>query len=347
MANELAKGGAGNALMITQQYPAERYNLLVPMQTVAEIAEIHKPVMNVVKISTNPADKEIYLQEKGSQEWTGRDGKHHPAKPDGWALTKKGLNKLMRAAGIKILGTRPVVPTTCQKCAEVNKGIGRPVNCGACPNKDVKFEARISVPQLTGENIEIVAHKEIMVQDVTEGMTEAQRKEFLKFRSEMCKTKAINRALRAAMHIKGTYTLQELQKPFVVAYLVPNLDNEMVKQEAVRHFFSSAQELYGGHVTEARRAIFIEDDVEDGMEYETPGQPITEPENGAYREVPEEHPRQTQQRQQQAAEAAPDFDPTICSECGTKCSNGVVRYSQEQFGRTLCMACQRKMGGNQ
>lgn len=347
MANELAKGGAGNALMITQQYPAERYNLLVPMQTVAEIAEIHKPVMNVVKISTNPADKEIYLQEKGSQEWTGRDGKHHPAKPDGWALTKKGLNKLMRAAGIKILGTRPVVPTTCQKCAEVNKGIGRPVNCGACPNKDVKFEARISVPQLTGENIEIVAHKEIMVQDVTEGMTEAQRKEFLKFRSEMCETKAINRALRAAMHIKGTYTLQELQKPFVVAYLVPNLDNEMVKQEAVRHFFSSAQELYGGHVTEARRAIFIEDDVEDGMEYETPGQPITEPENAAYRDMPEEHPRQTQQRQQAAAEAAPDYDPTICSECGAKCSNGVVKYSQEQFGRTLCMNCQRKMGGNQ
>lgn len=148
MANNLATTGSGhNALQITQQYPAERFNLLVPMQTVAEIADIHKPVMNVVQISTNPADKEIYEQEKGTQEWTGRDGKHHPAKPAGWALTKKGLNKLMRAAGIKILNTRPVVPTTCQKCAEVNKGIGRPVNCGACPNKDVKFEARISVPQ--------------------------------------------------------------------------------------------------------------------------------------------------------------------------------------------------------
>lgn len=348
MANNLATTGSGhNALQITQQYPAERFNLLVPMQTVAEIADIHKPVMNVVQISTNPADKEIYEQEKGTQEWTGRDGKHHPAKPAGWALTKKGLNKLMRAAGIKILNTRPVVPTTCQKCAEVNKGIGRPVNCGACPNKDVKFEARISVPQLTGENIEIVAHKEIIVQDVTDGMTDNQRKEFLKFRSEMCETKAINRALRAAMHIKGTYPLEELRKPFVVAYLVPNLDNELVKQEAVKHFFSSAQEIYGGHVSEARRAIFIEDDVEEGMEYETPGQPITEPENAAYREMPEEHPRQTQQRQQEAAEAAPDYDPTICSECGAKCSNGVVKYSQEQFGRTLCMKCQRAIGGNQ
>lgn len=346
MSNSLATTG-GNALQITQQYPAERFNLLVPMQTVAEIAEIHKPVMNAVQISTNLADKEIYEQEKAKSAWTDRNGKQHPATPAGYALTKNGLNKLMRAAGIKILGTRPIIPSTCQKCIEANKMIGRPVNCGACGNRDVKFEARISVPQLTGESIEIVAHKEIIVQDVTDGMSEAQRKEFLKFRSEMCETKAVNRALRAAMHIKSTYTLQELQKPFVVAYLVPNLDNELVKQEAVRHFFTSAQELYGGHTPDARRAIFVEDDVEEGMEYETPGQPITQPGNRAYQQAPQEPPRETQQRQQRAAEAAPDFDPTVCSECGAKCSNGVVKYSQEQYGRTLCMNCQRKQGGNQ
>ena len=340
MATDLATQGAGNALMITQQYPAERYNLLVPMQTVAEIADIHKPVMNAVQISTNLADKEIYEQEKAKSAWKDR-----PATPAGYALTKKGLNKLMRAAGIKILGTRPIIPSTCQKCAEVNRSIGRPVNCGACGNKDVKFEARISVPQLTGESIEIVAHKEIIVQDVTDGMGDAQRKEFLKFRSEMCETKAINRALRAAMHIKSTYTIEELRKPFVVAYLVPNLNNEAVKAEAIRHMFTSAQELYGGHTPDARKAIFIEDDVEEGMEYETPGKPITG--SHAYEETPPEPPRQQQQRQQRAAETAPDFDPTICTECGAKCSNGVVKYSQEQYGRTLCMSCQRKQGGNQ
>lgn len=340
MATDLATQGAGNALMITQQYPAEKYNLLVPMQTVAEIADIHKPVMNAVQISTNLADKEIYEQEKAKSAWKDR-----PATPAGYALTKKGLNKLMRAAGIKILGTRPIIPSTCQKCAEVNRSIGRPVNCGSCGNKDVKFEARISVPQLTGESIEIVAHKEIIVQDVTDGMGDAQRKEFLKFRSEMCETKAINRALRAAMHIKSTYTIEELRKPFVVAYLVPNLNNEAVKAEAIRHMFTSAQELYGGHTPDARKAIFIEDDVEEGMEYEAPGKPITG--SHAYEENPPEPPRQQQQRQQRAAETAPDFDPTICTECGAKCSNGVVKYSQEQYGRTLCMNCQRKQGGNQ
>jgi len=342
MANEIAAAGNGNALMITQQYPADRFNLLVPMQTVAEIAEIHRPVMNVVQISTNLADKEIYEQEKAKKAWTDRQGNSHQATPAGYALTKKGLNKLMRAAGIKILGTRPIIPSTCQKCAEVNRSIGRPVNCGACGNKDVKFEARISVPQLTGENIEIVAHKEIIVQDVTDGMGDAQRKEFLKFRSEMCETKAINRALRAAMHIKGTYPIEELRKPFVVAYLVPNLNNEDVKAEAIRHMFTSAQELYGGHTPDAHKAIFIEDDVEEGMGYETPERPIDQ-QSTAYRDAPQEPPRQIYQRQRQEAPSPPQgYDETHCSACGTEIEPRVSDYSIRYYGRPLCRDCQRK-----
>lgn len=343
MTNELAtNGGAGNALMITQQYPADRFNLLVPMQTVAEIAAIHKPVMNAVTISTNLEDKEIYEQEKARDAYRDR-----PATPAKYALTKKGLTKLMRAAGIKILSSRPVVPSTCQKCAAMNASIGKPVRCGSCPNKDVKYEVRISVPQLTGENIEIVAHKEIIVDDVVDGMTEKQKAEFLKFRNEMCESKALNRALRTAMQIKGTYRLEEFKKPFVVAYLVPNLDNPEVREEAIKGMFGASHELYGTtpSATDARRTVYVDDDLHDEERgsYEAPQTPpaAVEP------EYTPEPPREAQQRQQAATEAAPDYDPTICVECGAKCSNGVVKYSQEQYGRTLCMSCQRKIGGEQ
>ena len=350
------------SLTITQQYPEAQFNLLVPMKTVTEIAEVHKPVINAVQISTNLADAEIYEQEKAKNEWTDRNGQYHPAAPARYALTKKGLNKLMRAAGIKILGTKPVLPSTCQKCAEVNRSINRPVNCGTCGNKDVKYEARISVPQLTGENIEFVAHKEIIVADVIDGMTDKQRKEFLKFRNEMCETKAINRALRAAMQIKGTYTLEELRKPFVVAYLVPNLDHPDVKAEAVKHFFTSAQEIYGGGATEQRRQVIVEDDSPEEHSYETTGRGVGQPEPQSYRQEPQyenypegyppmEEARRAEQRQvdrrQAEAEAQPDFDPTVCCVCGKKCSNGVVKYSQQQYGRTLCMNCQRQQGGGQ
>ena len=233
------------ALTIAQQYPPAQYNLLVPMQTVAEIADIQKPVMNSVKISTDLNDGEIYEMEKAKDEWRDSKGYVHKATPAKYALTKKGLTKLMRAAGIKILSSRPVVPSTCQKCAEVNRSIGKPIRCGGCPNKDVKHEVRISVPQLTGENVTIVAHKEIAVDDVTAGMTEKQRAEFMKFRSEMCESKALNRALRTAMQIKSSYLIEEFGKPFVVAYLVPNLDNPTVREEAVKSMFGAANDLYG------------------------------------------------------------------------------------------------------
>ena len=247
------------ALTIAQQYPPTQYNLLVPMQTVTEIADIQKPVMNSVSISTNLNDGEIYEMEKAKDEWRDSKGYVHKATPAKYALTKKGLTKLMRAAGIKILSSRPVVPSTCQKCAEVNRSIGKPIRCGGCPNKDVKHEVRISVPQLTGENVTIVAHKEIAVEDVTAGMTEKQRAEFMKFRSEMCESKALNRALRTAMQIKSSYLIEEFKKPFVVAYLVPNLDNPAVREEAVKSMFGAANELYGSR-PKTSHTVYVDDD---------------------------------------------------------------------------------------
>lgn len=348
---------SGLALSIAQNYPVDRFNLLVPMATVTEIAEIQKPVMNVVQISTAPADKEIYLQEKG-----------YDGKPDGYALTKKGLMRLMRAAGIKIIETRAVIPSTCQKCVEVNRNIGRPVSCGNCGNKDVRYEAKISVPQLTGENVEFVAHKEINIADVTNDMKPKQMSEFLKFRAEMCETKAINRALRMAMHIKGTYTLQELQKPFVVAYLVPNLDHEAVRAEAVRHFFSSSHELFGtAQPTKAARIDTVATD-EPQMLESVPPPPAALPDQQPYvYGEPEPMPQYqqqyapTQQYMQQEPPPAQQYAPqqqyyqqqppmlpqnaqngaqgggqyggqttNICADCGSQVSSGGRRTSSAE-----------------
>lgn len=312
------------ALAIGQQYPAAKYNLLVPMQTVTEIAEIHRPVMNTVEISTNSEDKEVYVQEKGKAA-TDR----YPARPDMYALTKKGLTKLMRAAGIKILSSRPVVPSTCQKCANVNASIGKPVRCGSCPNKDVKYEVRISVPQLTGENIDIVAHKEIIVDDVVDGMTEPQKREFLKFRNEMCESKALTRALRTALQVKNTYRIEELKKPFVVAYLVPNLDNPDVKAEAVKAMFGAADSLYGGATGLNRHTILVAED--DDTEHEAPDGPI----ECGYTEPPIGYaPQETQ-------EPEPPQGAT-CAACGVEIPDNVADYSRRNYGRHLCRDCQRK-----
>ena len=305
------------ALTIAQQYPPAQYNLLVPMQTVTEIADIQKPVMNSVKISTDLNDGEIYEMEKGK-------GYVHKATPAKYALTKKGLTKLMRAAGIKILSSRPVVPSTCQKCAEVNRSIGKPIRCGGCPNKDVKHEVRISVPQLTGENVTIVAHKEIAVDDVTAGMTEKQRAEFMKFRSEMCESKALNRALRTAMQIKSSYLIEEFGKPFVVAYLVPNLDNPTVREEAVKSMFGAANDLYGSR-PKTSHTVYVDDDDDGYVQPERPAQ----------------RPRQ-QQPTPSNRQQGRNGDSEFCADCGKQVGLDVAEYSRKHFGGVAyCRDCQR------
>ena len=318
-----------NTLAIAQQYPTDKFNLLVPMQTVTEIAEIHKPVMNSVAISTNLDDKEIYVQEKGK---AATD--KYPARPDMYALTKKGLTKLMRAAGIKILSSRPIVPSTCQKCANVNASIGKPVRCGACTNKDVKYEVRISVPQLTGENIDIVAHKEIIVDDVVDGMTDAQKREFLKFRNEMCESKALTRALRTALQVKNTYRIEELKKPFVVAYLVPNLDNPDVKAEAVKAMFGSTENLYGSVGGTNRHTIYVAED--EDTAHEAPDGPI----EGGYPEEPQE-PEQEHQEPTQGPQSEATTG-SYCAGCGAEIQKNVYDYSMRHHGAPLCRDCQRK-----
>lgn len=333
----------GNALTITQSYPKEKFNLLVSMDTVAEIAAVHKPVMNVVTISTNPNDKEIYVQQKAYND-----------SPNLYAITKKGLNKLMRAAGIKIISSRPINPSTCEKCAQINQSIGQPVSCGACGNKDVAYEVVIEVPQLTGENIQFVAHKEISIAEVTAGMTERQKAEFMKFRSEICETKAINRALRAAMQIKGTYTLDELKKPFVVAYLVPNLDNPDVRTEAVKSMFKASNDLYGSRTRQNR--VELSDDIEEGNdttgaetfateppslpqsvpEYQLPPEPdYTPPEE--YYQTPDEYTTPPKPAASQSS-----YIGAVCEWCGERISEKVQYYSKQHFGRALCMKCQKQ-----
>lgn len=309
------------ALVISKEYPEDKFNLLTPMKTVADISAIHKPVMNVVRISTNPQDKEIYEQDKVNH---------------GWAITKKGLEKLMRAAGIKVVDSKPIIPSTCRKCAEMNKITGNPVNCYKCGNKDVAHEVTISVPQLTGENIEITKTKEICVDIVTRGMKPKQAEEFLKFRSEMCETKALNRALRSAMHIKGTYAIEEFQKPFVVAYLVPNLDDPDVKAAAVKKMFSASDKLFARNELPANGATALPPTQEQQSlpEYAEPN------EEPPYGEPPPYYEEAQSDSSQQSTNAG-----CYCANCGAVISQKVFDYSVKNYGVALCMNCQKAQGG--
>lgn len=316
------------SLSIIEQYPADKYTLLVPIEKTAHISEIQQPILSAVKISTDLNDNEIYIQTKAKKGYKDKDGAWHEPEPVRYALTKRGLNRLAAAAGIEKIAAEQLVPSTCNKCALVHQGIGKAAPCGTCGNKDVRYRVTISVPQISGPAIIMVEENEINVESKTRGMTEKQKEEFIKTVAGRCVTGAYNRAIRAALQLKATYLLEEFDKPFVVAYLAPNLDNPEVKNAAIEAMFSGKTKLFGtrqgleehsGTGNSSVKAPAPEEfDYDD--EYIEESEPDGPPDNGVQEN------------------RSMDF---YCDKCGVSITEKVYDFSIERFGRPLCYKCQK------
>ncbi len=329
-----------NELIISQQYPADKYNLLGDTDVMAKIPDIKSPVVQAVKLNVRPGGGDVYIQQKASREWTDENGKLHPATPDLYAITKNGLKKLADGAGIKMVCSEHVIPSTCQKCVAVNQHSGKVVQCGNCKNKDVAYRVTVSVPQLTGEVLTVEDTHEIIVENVVPGMSAKQRAEFMKHMPQICEAKALNGAIRTALHIKGTYTLEELQKPFVVAYLVPNLDHADVKKAAVENMFPSISKLFGSTPSIQQ----VESRVPEGSAIEaSDGEDYDKYVDGTYKESLAGSPSNGCTAQEDDGRVR--HEDFYCDKCGVQISQKVWNYSVEKFERPLCYKCQKLIQG--
>lgn len=318
-------------LSISQKYPANEYNLLGNTDVIVEIPDIKSPVIQTIKLDMDISKGEVYIHQKAKNAYSDKYG-NHPAIPELYAVTKNGLKKLADGAGITMIYSEHVIPTTCQKCVAVNGHSGKVVQCGNCRNKDVAYHVAISVPQLTGEVLTVEDTHEIIVDNVTPGMSDKQRAEFMKHLPQICEAKALNGAIRTALHIKGTYTLAELKKPFVVAYLVPNLNHEDVKKAAISSMFQSTQNLFRS----APSVQQIETVVPEHASIEaSDGENYDQFVDGTYQDV------QDGQALPQADEDDMRQKDFCCDKCGNQIEEKVWDYSIDHFGQPLCYRCQK------
>lgn len=334
-----------NELSITEKYPVQQYNLLGNTDVMVQVPDIKSPVVQVVRLDPNPNKGDVYIQRKARSEYTDRKGVHHPATPDFYAITKNGLKKLADGAGIKMISSEHVIPTTCQKCVAVNQHVGKIVQCGNCKNRDVAYHVSISVPQLTGEILTVDDTHEIIVDNVTPGMSDEQKAEFLKHLPQICEAKALNGAIRTALHIKGTYTHEELKKPFVVAYLVPNLNHEEVKKAAIDNMFQSSQKLFNNTPSIQQ----IESRVPEQATIEaSDGEMFDQYIDGTYTEN-----TYTENDSDEADQDNLDSNNDIreqdfyCDKCGVHIEEKVWDYSVQKMGRPLCYKCQKAIKSQQ
>ncbi len=351
---------------ITTQYPSDKYNLLGNTEVLAQIPDIKTPVIQCIRLNPDPnVGGDVYV----------RKGK------SGYLITKNGLKKLADGAGIKMISSRHVVPTTCQKCAAVNAAAHTVARCGECPNQDVAYCVTIAVPQLTGEVLTVEDTHEIIVKNVTAGMSDAAKAEFMKHLPQICEAKALNGAIRTALHIKSIYTEQEIRKPFVVAYLVPNLNHDEVKHAAIRAMFASTEALFGYNSIDKTPDIalieskvpeqehmaieaadgenidqYVDDTYLDAIPEPEPQQiappqpqaPVQQAPQQYSQPAPQQYRQPVQQAQRQAPQQAITQDVALyrCSNCGAEIKENVWSYSTSRFKRALCYDCQKKVRGD-
>jgi len=212
-----------NALTVASinDYPVQKFNRLFPA-TLTEISPLHKVMVNIVTIDTDPIAKEVYEQKQGN----------------GLSLTKTACLKLMTAANVVMKESKPILPQGCQRCIEIAQRTRLAPQCNGCPTKlDKAYQVSILVPEPSGGHREYIATKELAKADY-KGLPEHM--------AAQCETKALLRALRAGLDIKGAYAPSELTKPFAVALVVLNTQDPDLKAAMIKRFAAGQDALFGG-----------------------------------------------------------------------------------------------------
>lgn len=219
---------------------ATQANLVTPIASLDYIPQMHRVSFRVVVI-----DATLRSVKRGDKTYeVGTDTYRDPkfCEPNERALTKTGVLKIFRAAGIDVVESRRV--------DDRSDGLM------------VAWRVVIDVPELDGRLTRYVGTKELDFRPGSPSiarMSEAARVQAASVILENAETKAMLRAARAALQLRQKYTLEELAKPFVIPMLVPDLDasdpeiKRMIAAKALR-----LENVLYGHDSKPDRVITID-----------------------------------------------------------------------------------------
>lgn len=214
------------------EYRKGPYNVLIPSDTIQQLSAFHKPILEVVRISSDPKDKEVY----------------DVAGTGDFALHATALNKIAYAAGI-VWDAR---------------GSGRTDN-GSDPNQ-VSYKSQAAVRKEDGTYMLMHAEYLLDLAVIEEEIREQKRKkaekegkpfdeasvkkEMLqkrKFRLQLAQTGAMDRVIRKILGLKSTYKKEELQKPFVVPKICfsPDVSDPETRRILLQQGMEATNALFG------------------------------------------------------------------------------------------------------
>lgn len=182
--------------------------------------------------------------------------------------------------------------------------------------------------------------------------------------SEKAQTGAILRVVRALLGIKGTYSKEELSKPFVVPTVTfaPDFTDPVVRNAMLQQGMNSMGNMFGAASTPpAISTTFTSEAFSDNFDPEAElNNPAFASDIPADDEVPHQeaepernwfdqdaaHPQQNTPTQAPAQQGAAPEESTgyFCDGCGAEIGEKVYGYSLNKFGKPLCMKCQKGAG---
>lgn len=169
--------------------------------------------------------------------------------------------------------------------------------------------------------------------------------------SEKAQTGAILRVIRALLGIKGTYRVEELNKPFAIPTVTfsPDFSDPSVRQAMLQQGMSSMSNMFGGASLQTVALPFENEafsdtfDPEDNLDNPAFASDIPLDEGDYVEEQPVNRVGHFSQTTQDAARQE-ESTGYYCDECKSEVNARVYEYSLNKFGRPLCMKCQKGAG---
>jgi hypothetical protein len=191
-------------------FPVDRFNRLVPTQTLSIPTDLLRPVVQIVQLNPDP---------KGGDVYTSKD-----TPPGHAAPTKIALRKFAMAAGISIIDERRT-------------------DDGRDPDViEVTCVAEMLLP--TGQRIRATGMKRIDL-GAQKWESDNHRLKFRSFFAEHVSSRAQNRAIRSLLSLRGSYPIEVYQRPFAVVSFAPNMAHPEVRSRILDAMAPAVGALYG------------------------------------------------------------------------------------------------------
>ncbi len=335
------------SILQLNQYPKEKYNVLVPVTTMQAASSLQRIVVSQVQLDT---------RQDSSNKGPSRDI-YFEKSSNSFAITKVGGMKLAAAANISIVSTEPGRTEACARCIEMARATGQARSCGNCPHVyDVAVTVTIRVPEPSGGFRLMQATKEIdMTLEKASMKSENQYNRFLPHRTAIAESKAFMRAIRAALGLAGTYSLPDLQKPFIVARMVPNLEAPEIKEAVAANYLQSMGMLFempagAGQIAARQDPALPAPEAKPETVGEYPDERPGDYEPG-YDAPEDDGPPPWLDEPEPQDPIVPLNAPEVCADCRRPITvpegkswkiADIISYSRRIFGRQLCTECQNK-----